>query len=210
MEEEIATDLDWINPIVDLQINPFFHISESVILISLHILAYLLLGGNKKKSVKIWVPPKAKPVLPFGLGPPAEVVKAEDYVETTYNEYETKLLKESAQGILMSMGISLLMSFKFNVHVSLITQSVSGPVNLIDSLVLKKYLLGMNKDNLYGEFLRQPTDADLPSTDEKEKEKDKEPRVVELKDEKEVVKTLKSTGSKCAEVPTKTSVNEID
>jgi hypothetical protein len=177
-------------------------------LISLHILVYLLLGGNKKKSVKIWVPPKAKPVLPFGMGPPAEVVKAEDYVETTYNEYEIKLLKESAQGILMSVGISLLMSFKFNVHVSLITQSVSGPVNLIDSLVLKKYLLGMNKDNLYGEFLHEPTEADLPATEDKDK--DMEPRVVELKDKKEVAKVTKSTGSKCAEVPTKTSVNEID
>jgi hypothetical protein len=185
-----------------------FTISESVILISLHILVYLLLGGNKKKSVKIWVPPKAKPVLPFGMGPPAEVVKAEDYVETTYNEYEIKLLKESAQGILMSVGISLLMSFKFNVHVSLITQSVSGPVNLIDSLVLKKYLLGMNKDNLYGEFLHEPTEADLPATDDKDK--DMEPRVVELKDKKEVAKVTKSTSSKCAEVPTKTSVNEID
>jgi Phosphate transport (Pho88) len=179
-------------------------------LISLHILVYLLLGGNKKKSVKIWVPPKAKPVLPFGMGPPAEVVKAEDYVETTYNEYEIKLLKESAQGILMSVGISLLMSFKFNVHVSLITQSVSGPVNLIDSLVLKKYLLGMNKDNLYGEFLHEPTEADLPATEDKDKDKDMEPRVVELKDKKEVAKVTKSTGSKCAEVPTKTSVNEID
>jgi Phosphate transport (Pho88) len=177
-------------------------------LISLHILVYLLLGGNKKKSVKIWVPPKAKPVLPFGLGPPAEVVKAEDYTETTYNEYEIKLLKESAQGILMSVGISLLMSFKFNVHVSLITQSVSGPVNLIDSLVLKKYLLGMNKVNLYGEFLHKPTEADFPSTDDKDD--DEEPRVVELKDKKEVAKVTKSTGSKCAEVPTKTSVNEID
>lgn len=178
-------------------------------------MAYLLLGGNKKRNVKIWVPPKAKPVLPFGMGPPAEVVKAEDYVETTYNEYEIKLLKESAQGILMSVGISLLMSFKFNVHVSLITQSVSGPVNLIDSLVLKKYLLGMNKDKLYGEFLHEPTEADLPVPEPVETDKDKEPRVVELKDEaakvvKEVAKAPKSTGSKCVEVPTKPSVNEID
>jgi hypothetical protein len=35
------------------------------------------------------------------------------------------------------------MSFKFNVHVSLLIQSVMMPVGLLDSLILKKYLLGM-------------------------------------------------------------------
>ena len=176
-------------------------------ILSLHALVYLQLGGNKKSKVRIWVPPKAKPVLPFGLGPPAEVVKVEEYKETTYGEHELQLLKESAQGILLSTGITLLMSFKFNVHVSLIIQSVSGPLGAVDSVILKKYLLGTKKDNMYGEFLEAPTSAMV--ADRLSALAGEEPRVVELKDEDEV-KVKKSTGSKCAEVPAATPVTEID
>lgn len=140
------------------------------------------------------------------MGPPAEIVKPEEYEETTYLDLEIKLLKESVQGILFGVGITLFMSFKFNVHVSLIIQSVSGPLNLLDSLVLKKYLLGIDQDRLYGEFLSQPTIEDIASL----AIDDKEPQVVPLKEEAEVAKAPKSTGSKCAEVPVKTSVNEID
>lgn len=168
-------------------------------MLSLHLLVYLQLGGNKKRNVKIWVPPKAKPVLPFGLGPPAEIVRPEEYVESTYAEHELKVLKESVQAIVMSTGISLLMSFKFNVHVSLIIQAVSGPVGLIDSVILKKYILGIKKDNMYGEFSEAPTAemlAALAATLAGE-----EPRVVELKED-EAVKEVpkKSTSRACAEV----------
>ena len=169
-------------------------------------MVYLQLGGNKKRDVKIWAPPKAKPVLPFGLGPPAEEIKAEDYTETTYSEYELKLLKESVQGIVMSFGITMLMSFKFNIHVSLAVQSVSGPVGLIDSVILKKYILGISSEKGYGEFLHKPTAADVLS-DEKKAELKDEKEAVAKKEEKE---EKKSTGSKCAEVPVKSSVNEID
>lgn len=170
-------------------------------------MVYLQLGGNKKRDVTIWAPPKPKPVLPFGLGPPAEEVKAEDYTETTYSEYELKLLKESVQGIVMSFGITMLMSFKFNIHVSLAVQSVSGPVGLIDSVILKKYILGINSAKGYGEFLQKPTAADLVSDEAKAELKDKKEAVKEVVEKKE---EKKSTGSKCAEVPVKSSVNEID
>ena len=126
--------------------SPHFLFAVSVALLGIHYLAYLQLGTNKKSEIKIWVPPKAKPVLPFGLGPPEEVVTPEQYVETTYEEHETKLLKDSAQQILLSVGIALLMSFKFNVHVSLVIQSVTSPVGLIDSVILKKYLLGYTEN----------------------------------------------------------------
>jgi hypothetical protein len=36
----------------------------------------------------------------------------------------------------------MFMSLKFDVHVSLLMQSVMMPVNACDQLVLKKYLLG--------------------------------------------------------------------
>lgn len=179
-------------------------------MLSLHFLAYLQIGSNKKRDVKIWVPPKAKPVLPFGLGPPAEVAKPEDYTETTYAEYEMKLLKESAQGTLMSVGISMFMSFKFNVHVSLIIQSVSGPVTAIDNIVLRKYIVGMTSDKGYGEFLTQPTAEDIARLN------GEEPRVVELKEESKEEKNEEKKEEKkvpsraCAAVPSSSSVTEID
>ena len=174
-------------------------------MLSLHFLVYLQLGGNKKRNVKIWVPPTAKPVLPFGLGPPAEPVKPEEYLETTYSEHEFKLLKESATAVLMSTGISLLMSFKFNVHVSLIIQTVSGPVAAVDSVILKKYILGISKDNMYGEFFEAPTAETLAAV--ATAAAGEEPRVVELKDEDEK-KEKKST--KCAEVPVKSAATDLD
>lgn len=179
-------------------------------------MAYLQLGTNKSAATIIWVPPKAKPTLPFGLGPPEEVVTPDKYEETTYEKHEMKLLKDSAQQIVMSMGITLLMSFKFNVHVSLVIQSVTGPVGLIDSIILKKYLLGYKEKNAYGEFFKQPTIADLAALKAK-KDAEKEVKNVENvvqkeKLEKETEKVVKetekvSTGTKCAAVVPENVVN---
>lgn len=171
-------------------------------------MAYLQLSTNTKSAILIWVPPKAKPVIPFGLGPPEEVVTPDKYVETTYAEHEMKLLKDSAQQILLSMGITLLMSFKFNVHVSLVIQSVTGPVGLIDSIILKKYLLGYKEVNAYGEFFKMPTVADLALLKAKKDAENgpKNEETVVEKIEKEAEKV--STGTKCAAVVPDKIVNE--
>jgi Phosphate transport (Pho88) len=194
--------------------SPHFLFAVSVALLGIHYLAYLQLGTNKKSEIKIWVPPKAKPVLPFGLGPPEEVVTPEQYVETTYEEHETKLLKDSAQQILLSVGIALLMSFKFNVHVSLVIQSVTSPVGLIDSVILKKYLLGYKDANAYGEFFKKPTTTELAALKSK-KDAEKESKSLENifgKVEKEAEKVEKevktvSTGTKCAAVEPEKVIN---
>ena len=135
-------------------------LSVGTIMLLIHGYCYMMMSTNKDKR-DIWVPPKAKPTLPFGLGPPAEPVKAEEFEKTTYKEYETKLLKESAFGILMSLAISMGMSLKFNVHVSLLMQSVMMPMGLLDSLVIKKYILGSKTPLAYGELFAQPTEATL-------------------------------------------------
>jgi hypothetical protein len=49
-------------------------ISISVIILSLHFLAYSKITSSNN-SKKIWVPPKPKPQLPFNLGGPEEPVK---------------------------------------------------------------------------------------------------------------------------------------
>jgi len=89
-----------------------------------------------------------------------------DYEETTYADYEVKLLKESISSIAMSVIISLVMSFKFQVHMSLMIQSIMLPMNLIDNPCIKKYALGLvmkqsADDLLYGESFSAPTEASL-------------------------------------------------
>ena len=122
-----------------------------------------MIVNNKKDkdSKKIWIPPKPQPTLPFGLGPPPAPVKADDYTETTLQNHEIFLLQESVKKLAFSGGISLFMSFKFNVHVSLIMQSFTMLMELNDIAVLKKYLIGTKKnenggDNLYNELYEKP------------------------------------------------------
>jgi Phosphate transport (Pho88) len=78
-------------------------IAVGVVMASVYYYIYTRINGNKDAR-DIWVPPKPKPQLPFGLGPPAEPVKAEDYEKTTYKDYETKLIREAAQQVVMSIG----------------------------------------------------------------------------------------------------------
>jgi len=194
-----------------------------VILLSLYYFAYTRIQ-SKKDLKKIWVPPKPKPSLPFGLGPAPEPVEPKDYEETTYNAYETKLIKELVQSALMSAGISFFMSYQFKVHMSLLMQAIMMPMNAIDSVILKKYFLGVTKNAdgglLYNELMSAPTKESIAiaeklaaaraagvgaSTTGTEKD---EPRVVELADEPKEDK--KEAEKKEEKVPAKTSATEID
>ena len=172
---------------------------------------------SKTDDKAIWVPPKPKQALPFGLGPPAEPIKIEDFEKTTYKAHEIKVLKEGIQSILMSGGISFLMSLKFG-PMSLLIQSVMIPLNLTDNLVLKKYLLGITKSSeggtLYNEIFDAPTaeliaklNANIPAVAAVQAA-DNEPRVVELPEEPKEEKKIKKTG--LAEVKPTTSATEID
>jgi hypothetical protein len=133
----------------------------TAIVFGLHFLVYSQINA-KKSTKKVWVPPKAKPSLPFGLGPAPEPIKAEEFEETTFTDYEVKLLKDSAQAILMSIGIAFFMSLQFKIHMSLAMQCVMVPLTAFDSVVLKKYLLGTKtgadgSSAIYGELEAPPT-----------------------------------------------------
>jgi hypothetical protein len=135
----------------------------AVIVLVLATYYYLYTRVNANKDAKkIWVPPKPKPSLPFGLGPAPEPIKVSDFEETTYKEYETKLLKEGIQSVLMSGGISFFMSMKFS-PMPLLIQSVMIPITMSENLVLRKYLMGASKNaegkNLYNEEFTAPTEA---------------------------------------------------
>ena len=57
-------------------------VAVAALMATLYAYLYTRIAAHKDAKVKIWVPPKLKPVLPFNMGPPAEPVKAEDYEET--------------------------------------------------------------------------------------------------------------------------------
>ena len=103
-----------------------------VVVLGLHYYLYNAIT-SKNDNTLIWVPPKPKQQLPFGLGPPIEPIKIDDYEKTTYKDYEIKLLRESVQSIVMSGGISYLMSMKFG-QMSLLIQAIMIPVNLFDAV----------------------------------------------------------------------------
>lgn len=46
-----------------------------VLAVTIHFFVYSRVTSRKDGEKKIWVPPKAKPELPFGLGPPKEPIK---------------------------------------------------------------------------------------------------------------------------------------
>lgn len=129
------------------------------VVLSLYYYLYTKVSSSKDDK-KIWVPPKPKPSLPFGLGPAPEPIKIEDFEATTYRDYEVKLVKEGVQAVVMSGGISYLMSLKFS-PMALLIQSVMIPITMSENLVLRKYLLGVTKNaeggNLYNEEFSAPT-----------------------------------------------------
>ena len=170
-------------------------------------------GPTGKKE--IWVPPKAKPALPFGLGPPAEPLKLEDFKETTLAQHESDLIKEQAQSLVFPVAIAYFMSFKFNVHVSLLMQAVMLPVNSLDCAVIKKYLFGAKNngegETMYNELYTKPTAAVIKALNDKiaptPEPPAEEPRVVELKDDVEPKKVEKR---KTAAAAVTTDAKDID
>jgi hypothetical protein len=128
---------------------------------TLYFFIYTRVNAQKDEKKDIWVPPKAQPKLPFGLGPPPKELVPADFKKTTYKVHETDLLKEAAGQLVMTVVISLLMSYKFQVHFSLLMQAVMLPLGIYDNILFKKYILGQTKKPdgslLYGEVYREPT-----------------------------------------------------
>lgn len=120
---------------------------------------------SKKDDKEIWVPPKAVPTLPFGLGPAPKPVLAEDFKKTTYPQHEMEILKEAATQLAMSVGISMFVSMKFQIHISLLIQCAMLPLTIYENILFKKYVLGVKKAAdgglLYGEYFKAPTAESL-------------------------------------------------
>lgn len=166
-----------------------------VVVFTLSVYYYIFTQINSKKDeTKIWIPPKPLPQIPFLNDKPPAKPSPKDYEATTYKDHEMKVLKETVQSIIFSAAMTYLFSVKFNVHMSLLVQSIMVPLNLYESVLFKKFLLGSTKqsdgNNLYNELLKEPTeepDKKPIKGDDKKKvgviEKD-EPRVVELDETK--------------------------
>ena len=123
----------------------------------LYLFVYTRIGANKKKNDIIYVAPKAAPAM---FSPPAGPPDPKEWEEVTYNDHETKLLREAFSQLLMSCGIAVFMSMKFQIHVSCVMQCILLPYSVWDLLVCRKYLglsaLIGGKTEVYGELLERP------------------------------------------------------
>lgn len=216
--------IPWSDPWVVTMVQRGFMSVVAVVLTAYYFVYTKINRGDGQK--KIWVPPKPKPTLPFGMGPPPEPIEAKDYEETTYKEHELKVLKEGVTAVGMSVLISGFMSIKMESHQALLIQGLTMPFNFYDNVVAKKYIFGVTKAAdgglLYGELFKAPTAESLKLAasvaealkDKKEKASSGEdsPRVVELPDDEDDDKTKgNKKEEKASKSPTKASpVNDID
>lgn len=81
---------------------------------------------SKKDTKEIWVPPKPAPALPFSTPPPKPT--PDKFEKTTYAAYEEKEIFDAAKSAAMSFGIALIMSLKFNIHISCLLQAAVMPL----------------------------------------------------------------------------------
>lgn len=136
--------------------------SVAAVVLGVYYFVYLKINSKNDRKA-IWVPPKAKPMLPFGLSPEPEPITEKEYEATTYRDYEVKELKAAAQSIATSVAITYFMSIKFNVHMSLLMQSIMMPFTAYEVLLVKKYIFGKEKSPegglLYNESFTAPTAA---------------------------------------------------
>jgi hypothetical protein len=172
----------------------------AILLMTMFYFVYGKVSKSPDFKKKCWVPPKPKPTLPFGMGPAPEPVTLEEFTETTLGEHEAALVKEQAQGLIFPIAIAYFMSIKFNVHVSLLMQGVTLPINCLDSGIVKKYIFGSTNngegETMYGELYTKPTAADVkaindknaPAVEDEKKDEDEGPRVVEIADDEDVKK----------------------
>lgn len=136
----------------------------------LHLICYGFLMTTRNPDVMkvIWVPPVEFSILgTFGLSlnSTKSVIAAKMYVRTTFFSHETRLLRNSAVGILISFSICSLMSYEKGVHVVMLFQNLLLVVGLFENIVISKYLLGIRFSRPYAEFYKQPTDAMIQEDD---------------------------------------------
>lgn len=165
--------------------------------LALYFLLWDLVRRKKDNKTAIWVPPAAQQAIPFM--PKPEPPKPEDFEKTTYEAHELKLVRGAVQSLLLSSGIAVFVSYKFNIHVSILMQAIMIPMNLWDSPILKKHFLGVNSGGaLYNELFVAPTEASIAKKDTADE--DNVPRVEQLPDDEPDTKPKKSS--------TKTSNNQ--
>lgn len=129
--------------------------SSLALMLSVFFILYKMIEGKGDKT-KIYVPPKPAFSMPFS--PPPEAPTPDQYEETTYFDYETKMLYEGSSQSCFAVAIALFMSWKFNIHISCLLQACIVPTAIFDNLCCRKYVFG-TKGLAYGELLEKPTTA---------------------------------------------------
>lgn len=176
----IQKKIDFTNPDILNTFRTVF-ISMIVVVATVYYLVYTSINKKQNKT-KIWVPPKPVPSIPFLPAPEPE--KKEEHKETTYFDHEMSLLQANVGEVLMACGIAAFMTFKMNIHVSLMSQCILLPLGLWENLLVKQHVLGIVIEKPYKELTSPPesTPAVTPEVKEEEEEENV-PRVEELSDE---------------------------
>jgi len=138
----------------------------SVVVLALSIYGFVYLRSTSASSSAdkktIWIPPKTAPQLPFGLSPAPEPTKPADFKKTTFKDHEFDLLKEAVTQLMVTVGISTFIGYKFKAYFSFLVQVIMIPMGLYENILIKKYVFGVKKNadgtSLYGEFLKEPTE----------------------------------------------------
>ena len=128
---------------------------------ALYLIVFLRIWMKSSDKTTIWVPPKAKAAVPFQPPPPAP--EPSEYEASTYYDYEMKLFREACTQSGMSLGIAVVMSFKFNIHMSVMLQTAMLPYSIWDIKVCRTNLglasLFSSEKFHYGEKMTKPDGA---------------------------------------------------
>jgi len=114
---------------------------------------------SKGDKTQIWVPPKKQ----ASMFSPPPAPQLSEYIPTTYYEHELGLLKSVGMELLFGLGMAVVLSQYFKIHMQLLMQSGLLPCVLWDNLAIRRTLgLGnlLAPDGLvYGEKFERPEGA---------------------------------------------------
>ena len=198
--------IDFNNPESLLQARTILALITVVSLIVLVILYKVVEWKSDKR--KIWVPP-AKQEVSMPFLPKPEPPKPSEFIETTYELHEKKVVFDAIKSIGFASAIAFFISFKFSIHMSVLMQLIMIPMNVWDCPVFQRQVMGNISSNTYNELFSAPEEtAAGPSNDDDDD--DNVPRVEELPDEDDSKVKKEATGLRQRKENASSNSHDID
>jgi hypothetical protein len=147
----------------------YFYMATAGVFI-MYAICYLIII-MKKETTSVWMPPPKTPATPFSSEQPKAPTLME-YQQTTIQAHELGLLKSAAGQTLFGAGMAMVMSWKFNIHMSIVMNIGMFPYSLFDCLATRRTLM-LHKlpfcggDQIYTVLTEKPAGW-KPAADKKE------------------------------------------